>query len=273
MNPKVSVIIPTFNAEKFLDETVQSILAQTFTDFEVVVIDDCSSDSTQDKLKAYEMQDSRIRVILNGRNVGVAENRIRALKLAKGELIAPLDHDDVAHPDRLEQQVGFLNGNPEHGLIGSDMTIIDENSRVIGSRNYPKTNQAIHRILLRQNPIANPASMFRKDCYEKIGGYDASLCPVEDYDFVIRMAQISKLANLQGKLTRYRISAGQVKSQQLKKTIKMTLLIQRKAVKAGIKDSTYNKSYRLALHSLLLLPPQLTLKLFMALSYKKASHR
>ncbi len=270
MNALVSVIMPVYNAERFICESIESILGQTYEHWELILIDDASGDGSAMLARGYAQKDSRIRFYANEKNLGVAKTRNRALSLARGAFVAPLDNDDVALSSRLEEQVRFLETHPDHALVASDLEIIDEHSRAIAVRVYPHSDSEIRRCLSRMNPIASPASMFRRSAFLELGGvYDESVCPVEDYDFVIRVAQRFKIANLERILTRYRITATQAKSVYLKKTLRTTLLIQDRALASGLKDSLYNKIFRIGLSGLLLLPNRVVMWLFKVFTFSR----
>lgn len=266
--PLVSVIMPLYNAERFVAEAIESILHQTYENLELLIVDDFSQDRSVDIVRNYAETDSRIRFFQNRCNLGVAKTRNRAMQEARGEYIACLDNDDVALPARFEEQIRFLEAHPDHALVASDVEIIDEHSRVVAAREYPHSDGEIQRCLSRMNPIANPASMFKRAVFQELGGaYDESVCPVEDYEFVIRVARRFKVANLDQKLTRYRITATQAKAVQLKKTLSTTLLIQRRALDSGLRDSLYNMMYRGCLRVLRCLPNRLVLYLFKKISF------
>lgn len=270
----VSVVMPLYNAERYVREAIESILSQTYRNLELIVVDDGSMDRSIDIVTDLASRDVRIRLFRNEKNLGVAKTRNRAIREACGEYIACLDNDDVALPERLERQVDFMKAHPDHGLIASDVEIIDEFSRVFAKRSYPHTDQEIRKSMLRVNPVANPASMFRRSAFEDVGGrYDESVCPVEDYEFVLRMARKHKLANIDRVLTRYRISANQAKNYFLKRTIRMTLAIQKRAVSQGFADTWFNKGYRIGLSVLLRLPDRLILGLFKKLCYSTPARK
>lgn len=268
MNPIISVIMPVYNAERYIRESIESILAQTYGHWELILVDDFSSDASSEIARQYSAVDCRVRFYANDRNLGVAKTRNRAIKEARGQYIACLDNDDVALPTRFAEQLRFLEDHPDHALVASDLEIIDEHSRIIATRTYPHSDREIRKSMLRVNPVANPACMFRKSVFDALGGfYDESLCPVEDYDFVLRVASHYKIANLERRLTRYRISTTQAKNVYLKRTIRMTLAIQKKHRKLLAGDTLFNQIYRLALSFLLLLPSPWVLWLFKRMSY------
>jgi glycosyltransferase involved in cell wall biosynthesis len=264
--------MPVHNAEPYLDEAVSSILAQTLQDLELIMVDDGSTDGSYAMAEEYAGHDPRIKLYRNPSNLGVARTRNIAMGQASGTYVASLDNDDWAHPRRLELQVAFLEANRDHGLVGSDIDIMDEGSKVTGCRIYPHDDRDIRRALLRFNPIANPAAMFPMEVFRELGGaYAEEHCPVEDYEFVLRVARRYRLANLPQRLTRYRVRRGQAKSLYLKKTIRETILLQHQARQAGLPDPAMNRLHRLGLGMLLLLPSPLVLELFKKISYRQSA--
>ncbi len=261
--------MPVYNAGRFLTEAIESVLAQTYDHWELILIDDASQDNSAILAQEYAARDIRIRFFANPQNLGVAKTRNRALGLARGKYVAPLDNDDIALPNRLEEQVCFLEAHPAYALVASDIEIINEYSQPVALRVYPHQDREIRKVLTRMNPIANPASMFRRSVFDSLGGmYDESVCPVEDYEFVFRVAAAYKVANLAFPLTRYRMTSTQAKSVYLKKTLRTTLKIQRRALAAGVDDSLFNRCYRIGLVLLLLLPDTMVMSLFKRLCFR-----
>ena len=266
--PIVSVIMPAYNAERTLAEAIESILAQEFRDFELIIVDDGSSDGTATILKRYARTDARIVILTNALNQGISRSRNRALGVARGEYVACLDSDDVAVPSRLGQQLEFMNKNPDCVLLGSDLTIIDERSAIVGQRVYPHSDEELRKAMPRLNPFAQPASMFRAELARKIGGFREDLPLCEDYDFFFRLAEHGKVSNLAQPLTRYRVSSTQTKTTRLQETVRYTLLVQQWAFERGWKQSASDMIYRLMLRSLLLFPHRVVLRLFKWLTYR-----
>ena len=132
--PKISVIMSAYNSEKFISKSIDSILAQTFKNFELIIINDSSIDKTKDIIETYRKKDKRIKIICNRQNLGPAKSRNRALKIAKGEYIAIMDSDDVSLPKRLEVQYHFLENNPDIFLIGGGAIKINESGEVIADK-------------------------------------------------------------------------------------------------------------------------------------------
>ncbi len=269
-SPLVSVVMPVYNGVRFVQEAVSSILQQTFCDFELLIIDDCSTDGSFPLLKEIARNDQRIRLFHNNRNLGISKTRNKGIQLSRGKYIAVLDCDDIAMPDRLEKQVSFLEDHPHFGLITGNLIIIDENSREIGHRRYPSEDEAIRRVMLRYNPFAQPASMYRRSLCDSVGMYREDMTSCADYDLFLRFAAVAKVANLPEYLIKYRISSTQVKHRHLKLNIKLTIETQNRAVREyGLSDSILNRLYRTALKCLLFVPDPVVITLFRFLFYRR----
>ena len=205
--PLVSVIMPVYNGERFLAQAIESILSQTYTNLELIIVNDGSTDSTPAILEQFAYQDSRVRVITNQTAQGYGGEKAsnETYKLAKGRYIAKLDADDVAHPTRLAKQVDFLENNPDVFLTGTFLEIIDASGRVTGTREYPVTHQAIHRDYYYRNGIGHPSIMFRNGV---VNGdfYQLRFPALNDYySFFSLMETGHKMANLPEYLVQYRI--------------------------------------------------------------------
>lgn len=200
--PKVSVIMAVYNGERFLAEAIESILNQTFRDFEFIIINDASTDNTKNILEKYLQVDDRIFLINNSENQERAESRNKGLKIARGEYVSIVDSDDISLPDKLERQVRFLDEYIDFGFVGTSHFVIDEN----GDEQYlsvvPNTNlkEVVHF-------MCNPSILARRDCLEKAGGYRSVLVPAEDYDLWLRVSDICKAANISEPLFKYRVHA------------------------------------------------------------------
>jgi len=265
--PLVSIVILAYNAEAYLRECLQSVVDQTYTHLEILVIDDASSDNTLSICNQYARDDNRVSVLPQAENRGIAACRNQGIEHASGDFLAWLDSDDVAMPERIATQVGYLQDHPECVLVSSDLIIIDEGSRVVGARTYPQSDAEIRKVLTRSNPFAQPASMLRKCVLDRVGKYDESLECCEDYDLFVRMATKGKVANIAMPLTRYRISTFQSKTRKLKATIRNTLLVQKRALSMGFPDSLLSRCYRMALRGVQFLPDKLILWLFKRMTY------
>lgn len=216
-SPLVSVVMAVYNGEKYVREAIESILTQTFQDFEFIIIDDGSTDGTAAILAHYQRMDPRIRVARNRENEGQPASLNKGCHLAKGKYIARIDADDVALIDRFKKQVAFLDTHPRVAVLGGAMEYIDENGASTGIvvRN-PTRDILIKRILLSGTScIFHSTAMFRKDAFLAAHGYRRAFRDAEDYDLWLRMADHNALANLADCLVRYRIHPQQVSISRL----------------------------------------------------------
>ncbi|MFT4283120.1 MAG: glycosyltransferase family 2 protein [Candidatus Woesearchaeota archaeon] len=267
MKPLVSVLMPNYNSEKYLAEAIESVLSQTFTDFEFIIIDDYSSDKSWDIIQKYAKKDSRIKAYRNEKNLGIVKTRNKLFSLAKGKYFAIFDSDDVCFRERLELQVAFLEKNKDYGLVGGNLIIIDEDSKKIGFRKYEK--EVVNA--LYKSPVAQPSSMIRASVLGVVGvyssekGFDRS----RDFDLWVRIFDKYKIRNIQKPLIKYRISKTQGKTTHLKETIKSTIQVQRKWIFKKKYFSLKSLSFMLLYYFLLLLPNSLVLWLFKKKEFKK----
>lgn len=203
----ISVVLANHNGKKYLQKSIESIRNQTFNDWELIIIDDGSTDGSLDLLYKYTCR--KIKVIVFNDNRGIAKARHDGIKLAAGEYIAIQDSDDIAYLDRLEQQIGLLELNNHIFCVGGLADKIDEDDNVIGEMVYPPVSHIdiVNCFLHSKNPIIDPTAMFRRDYYFNLGGYsdkkDVYLIP--DMDLWIRAIEHGYfLNNLPRKLTYYR---------------------------------------------------------------------
>ena len=193
--PLVSVVIPAYNAEPFIGHTLNSVLAQTYSALEVLVVDDGSQDGTAAVVRQYEMRDCRIR-LLQQANAGVAAARNTGIQAATGELVAPLDADDLWYPHHVEEQVGcFLRSPASVGLVYSWSVDIDGQDSLTGGMRAAEIRGDVYKTLICHNFLGNAsASMLRRSCLDLVGGYDTSLRArqgqgCEDWDLYLRIAE------------------------------------------------------------------------------------
>jgi len=248
--PFVTVFTPNYNKAKYLPETIESVLHQTYENFEYIIIDDCSTDDSWDIISNYASKDERIKAYRNNENLKIVKTRNKGFQYSSKEAkyFAILDSDDVSTLERLEKQVNFLEENPRYGLIGSDLIVIDEESKEIGYRKYASSDFDIRKVITRLNPIAQSSVLIRKEAIQEVGFYDEKWSVCQDYDYWLRIGINWKLKNFDKSLIKYRLSRTQVKITNLKETIQNTYLIQKKAIKEyNYDDSIYNKFYRLIL--------------------------
>lgn len=207
--PTVSVVMSVHNGERFLQEAVGSILAQTWSDFEFIVVDDASTDRTPAILDA--LHDPRIVRLRNEANLGLTKSLNRGLQQARGRYIARLDADDLSEPQRLARQVEYLEGHPEIVVLGTWTTEIDENGREIGALEIVPDPDFIAWELTRRNVVYQSSVLMRREQVLRLGGYDPAFPYAQDHDLWTRVIRAGgKVALLPEKLTRYRRSGGQI---------------------------------------------------------------
>lgn len=204
--PLVSILMAVYNGESFLAEAIESILNQTFTDFEFIIINDASTDTSVDIIQKHK--DSRIRLINNENNIGLTKSLNKGLKLAEGKYIARMDADDISLPQRLERQVKFMEDNPEVGICGTWLQLIGQQERII---KHPVDHQDILTFMFKNNGIGHPTAFIRKDLFiEQHLFYDENYTAAQDYDLWVRASQKIRLANIPEVLVKYRIHSSQV---------------------------------------------------------------
>ena len=181
----ISVIIPVFNVEKFVSESIESILNQTYRHLEIIIVDDCSTDKTWEILQTWAQKDDRIVLIRNNVNSKIVTSLNNALAASKGEYIARMDGDDVAHPERIERQYRYLCERREISLVGVSTISIDENGSEFARQKFISDQRLIAKCL-NLTSLVSHNWLCRREVYDALGGY-RELAPVEDYDFLLRM--------------------------------------------------------------------------------------
>ncbi len=193
-SPRITVLMSVYNDEKYLKKSIDSILNQTFKDFEFIIINDGSTDNTLGILKMYS--DPRIKLITNPEQIGLSKSLNKGSHLAKGQYIARQDSNDISSSERLEKQVNFLEAKPECGLVGSWSYIMDENDKIIDKLTLLTEHNDIVTMLLTENQFVHSSVMFRKDCTDKVGGYNEKLKYAQDYDLWLRISEHYNVANI-----------------------------------------------------------------------------
>ena len=209
MAPKVSVVMSVYNGERYLREAVESILGQTFTEFEFIIVNDGSTDGTREILTAYN--DPRIRLVRNEENIGLTRSLNKGLALGRGEYIARMDADDVSLPHRLEVQVRYLDQYPGVGLVACDLQFIDDEGHTLGRSYRSCGNSLVRWYLLFYNYIAAHSHVvFRRDLVANLGGYDETFEYAQDYELWSRLTEISEAVVLPDVLGKWRRHKRQV---------------------------------------------------------------
>jgi len=209
--PQVTVLMSVYNGERFLRETVESILRQTFTDFEFLIINDGSTDSSRDIVRSYS--DSRILLIDNPENMGLTRSLNRGLALARGRYVARLDADDRSYSTRLEKQVAFLDASPKVAVLGAQLRFIDARGKAL---RIALAKRAVDPVALRwhwifDNPLAHSTALFRRDVvWEQMGGYNEQFRTSQDFELWSRVGTEHEICNLPDVLVDFRLHENSV---------------------------------------------------------------
>lgn len=204
MGPKVSIVMPVYNQEKYIKDTLVTLLNQTFKDFELIIINDGSNDKTFNVISSFK--DPRLKLINNQKNKGLVYSLNRGLKESTGKYIARADGDDVYLPKRLELQVDFLDTHPDYVIVGCDALRIDENGKEQGVIDHPENDREIRlQVIKWSNVLLHPAVMFRREIIIKIRGYRPLFTKgAEDYDLWFRILRKGKAHNIKKRLIKRR---------------------------------------------------------------------
>lgn len=232
--PKISVIMPAYNAEKYIAEAIDSILGQTFTDFELIILNDHSSDRTEEIILSYK--DPRIVYVKNEQNLGVAGTLNRGLDMAKGEYIARMDADDISLPERFAKQAALLDECPRIAVVGCSIELFDDGGTF--ERRYFSTNPDQMKVdMFFSSGLAHPSVMMRTSMIRELGDYDRNFEGLEDYELWCRVSEKYSVTTLPELLFRYRVHGGQVtKNPSPKYQARMETLRKRQLEQLGLPE-------------------------------------
>lgn len=204
--PRVSVVMAVHNAAGFLREAIESVLAQTYTDFELVIVDDCSSDTSVEIVKSFA--DARIRLLEHSLNQGAATSRNHAIADSRGGFIAVMDADDLCAPQRLARQMECFDRDPRLGVVGCGVfDNIDDRGHVLYRSTLPQSNGELQRTIVRRWCFLHPSLMFQKRLLAQTGGaYRPAFAVAEDHDLILRLMEHAEAYNIPEPLMRYRIN-------------------------------------------------------------------
>lgn len=210
LEPLVSVIIPCYNAEKYIEKSVRSILNQTYYNIEVLIADDASEDSSVDIIEMLKKEDSRIRLIKHQTNKKIVYTLNELIDIATGEYIARMDADDISLPERIEKQIRFMESHKNYAACGTNILEIDINDNVIGEKNYAAYEQETSFAVRFFNPVCHPSVLFKADICKR-NHYDEKYVYAEDYELWCRLILEKgyKIGNIQEYLFMYRKSLTQ----------------------------------------------------------------
>ncbi|WP_343528801.1 glycosyltransferase [Sphingomonas sp.] len=209
--PRITVALCVYDNAPYLGAALDSLLAQSFSDFELLVVDDGSTDGSSTIIADYVRRDSRIHAY-HQPNLGLIAGLNRIIGMARGEYIARMDGDDIALPERFARQVAFLDAHPDHGVVGTQFLGITETGTTRRDQPLarPLSAEAVAAALPQGSPLCHPSVMMRRDLVRAVGGYRVAYRHCEDYDLWLRLSERTRMANLPERLLLYRYSTTQV---------------------------------------------------------------
>ncbi|HOX96639.1 MAG TPA: glycosyltransferase family 2 protein [Candidatus Woesebacteria bacterium] len=242
-SPLVSVILPVHNASKYLSKALESLRYQTYDNFEIIAIDDASTDDSYAILKKYAQTEPRLRVFRNKTNLKIARTLNFGLTKAKGSFIARMDADDFSLPNRFLKQVKFLLAHPGVVVVGGQCLTIDKDDRVTGEKIFPTTHIGIHDLMYTANPLQHPSIMIRRSLLPKnFSWYNPLLTPAEDLDLFFRLGKYGLYANLHSFILMYRQHIDSETFKNPKYTFQITQKVRHLAVRRyGYRPSLKSK--------------------------------
>lgn len=277
--PLISIVMPVYNTGDFLVEAIESILKQTYKNFEFIIIDDASTDNSWQILKKFKKKDEKIKIYKLKENVGVSKAVKFAIEKAKGKFLTRMDADDIAHPQRLEKELNYLLKNPQTVAVGTQCYLIDKNGKKIGKKSFPTKFEDIYKYIFTFIPVQQPTLMINKTKLPKdFEYYYDGMNTAEEVELLFKLFQYGKVENLNEFLHYYRLHNNNTSLKNLKKTFLLTLLSRIKAVfKYEYKPTILGiTSTILETLIILLLPSRVILKIYWLIRYfknKKLSYK
>jgi len=265
--PKVSVLMPTYNIAEFLGKAIESILSQSFKDFEFVIVDDGSTDDSNRILAEYAKKDDRIRIIKNEQNKGIVYSLNRGLRECRGEYVARMDADDIALRDRLERQIAVMEADPNTIVLGAALSYIDRSGKELGV----VRRCSLDKSLIAQNPILHPTVVFRRAILEQHGlSYLEKYRYAEDYFLWLQLSRLGKIDALDDIVLKYRLSNSATRMRHLKGVLFATLRVKKNGVFCLRIRPTVSDVLRFFLEGLLLfLPSFLVRYIYLRMIFRK----
>lgn len=254
--PLVSIIMPVHNASAFLAKALESVLAQTYTNFELIAVDDGSTDDSLRILKTYASKDQRINIIEHRTKQGVAASLNRGITQARGKYLARMDADDEMVDARLSEQVVFLEKHPECVAVGTFMQEIDEHGKVIGQRRLPIKHNEIYQMMMYAMGMQHPTIMFNRTLIPANFEWYRTVAYAEDLDMLFRLSGIGSFANIPKYLYRYRIHSANESLVKIRRTYRAAARVRLGAWKTRVYSPSLRGLLLFALSSSVLFLPQ-----------------
>lgn len=263
MSHVVDVIMPVYNAAPYLRKSIESILKQTFSNFQFIIIDDGSTDESWEILEHYAKQDTRIILLRNKRNSGICFTRNKWFAYSTAEYIVQMDADDISHPQRIAAQLAFMQENPSVGVCWCHVRCIDRDDKFLREKKYSLHDQDIRKHLFLLNPIAQTSVIIRKEVFNKTDWYDVDYIVTEDLQFRFSIGRYCEFANIDKVLVDYRIHTKNSSHEQIWRMIRSTINARRQAIKEyGYKPSMLWYFLYYTLFIVQYLPAETTHRLF-----------
>lgn len=215
-NPEISIVMPVFNVEKYIKEAIESILSQTFKNWELIIMDDGSTDKTALILEKYIKEDKRIKYVRRENNVGIIDNLNNGVALAKSQLIARMDGDDISLPERLEIEYQFMKKNPKCVLVGTWAEMIDKDGNKLQDIKYKTQDFFLRAKMLLGDPFIHGSILMRKKAFVESGGYPSEYKYCEDYALWIKIMKLGLIANIPQILYKWRQHDIDIQSEKLR---------------------------------------------------------
>lgn len=256
--PKISVVLPVYNAAEYLELALNSILTQTYKNFEFIIVDDCSTDGSFKILQEYANKYKKIKLFRNKKNRGVSETVKKAIRQCRGEFIARMDADDVSLPTRLEKQLEYLEQNTETVALGGQCLIIDSENRITGNKTFPNSFEDIYKYIFHFIPVQQPTLMIARNRLPKrFVYYVDGMNTAEEVELFFKLFNYGKVENLPDTVLLYRIHDKNTSMKNVKETFLLTLVARIKAIfRYNYKPTKIGVLYTLIQALVVLLLPQ-----------------
>lgn len=228
----VSILMPVYNAEKYLSKALDSIISQSYSTWELIAVDDWSTDDSYQILQKFARKDSRIKTYRNGQHRGVSGAANLAISMTKSQYIVRMDADDIMHPQRIEKQLDFLRSSRDVVVVGTQCVLIDQDTQRVGEKRFPTSHSDIYRMIFRSIPIQQPSMMINRGLLPKdFVFYDNDKQTAEEVELLFKLSLYGKAANLPEYLHFYRLHEQNTSLKDPKKTFYLTFLTRMKAIK------------------------------------------
>jgi len=266
--PLISILMPVYNAGGFLVKAIESILAQTYENWELLAIDGGSKDNSLEILKKYAKKDSRIKIITNGKHQGISHSLNLGIPKAKGKYIARMDADDVSLPNRFAEQIKLLENSPNLVACGGQAEMIDEKAHVFAEKRFPTNPKVLREMIMKMIPLQHPILMVRTKVFKKYR-YLENLPTAEDVDMLFYLLSKGEISNVDQVVYQYRKASTSNAYKNVKKTFYITLKTRLAAIKKyGYRPTISGILFSIAQFILIsLLPSKLVISLFETLRY------